>query len=308
MLKQYQSLHTVSNAANLVKNDFDLGSLDYTDYAMTVYTYYPANETGEIAGLIRTITDPEGNVTEYKYGASGYEKGLPIKKVIKDGNTVVNSVEYEYNSQLQVSKEKTSVNISNDASKNIYAVKEYEYDKFNNVTKVKDFGTGSTAAVTISEYDKLSRKTAEYSPNFSADKSHGTLTTYYPNSSIKTQTDALGNVTSFKYDAYGNVTEKTNPDGTINITEYDGLQREKATYFKWKSDTEKQILTSTAYEFESGKLRTIKTTYITAEKQVVTETLADFRGNAVQEKTNGEVKRTCAYYANGQLKNQTDAL
>ncbi len=304
VLKKYQSLHAVSNAADLVKNDFDLSTLDYTDYAMTVYTYYPKNETGEIAGLIRTITDPEGNVTEYTYGTNGNAKGLPIKKVIKDGNIVVNSVEYEYNSQLQVSKEKTSVDIS----KNVYAVKEYEYDKFNNVTKVKDKGTGDTYAVTISEYDKLSRKTAEYSPNFSADKSHGTLTTYYPSGSVKTQTDALGNVTSFKYDAYGNVTEKTNPDGTINVTEYDGLQREKAAYFKANSESEKQILTSTAYKFESGKLRTIKTTYITAEKQVVTETLADFRGNTTEEKTNGEVKRTNTYYPNGQLKSQTDAL
>ena len=304
VIKKYQSLHTVSNAADLVKSSFNLSSLDYTDYAMTVYTYYPAGETGEIAGLIRTITDAEGHITEYTYGTSGNAKGLPIKKVIKDGNTVVNSVEYEYNSQLQVSKEKTSVDIS----RNIYAVKEYEYDKFNNVTKVKNFGTGSTAAVTISEYDKLSRKTAEYTPNFSADKSHGTLTTYYPSGAVKTQTDALGNVTSFTYDAYGNVTEKTNADGTINITEYDGLQREKATYFKFKADAEKQILTSTEYKFESGKLRTIKTTYITAEKQVVTETLADFRGNTVQEKTNGEIKRTSVYYANGQLKSQTDAL
>lgn len=322
VVKKYQSLHTVSNAASLVSNSFDLNTVDYSDYAMTVYTYYPAGETGEIAGLIRTITDPVGNVTEYTYGTSGNSKGLPIKKVIKDGNTVVNSVEYEYNSQLQISKETTSVDIAN----NVYAVKEYEYDSFNNVTKVKDKGTGSTYAITITEYDKLSRKTAEYSPNFSADKSHGNHYTYYPSGAVKTQTDALGNITSFKYDAYGNVTEKTNPDGTININEYDGLQREKATYFKWKSDAERQILTETTYEFVKNHgfdiytginncfshscsgLKTIKTTYITAEKQVVTETLADFRGNAVLEKTNGETKRTSAYYANGQLARQTDAL
>lgn len=43
-------------------------------------------------------------------------------------------------------------------------------------------------------------------------------------------------------------------------------------------------------------------------KQVVTETLVDFRDNVFEEKTNDEVKRTSAYYANGQLKSQTDAL
>ena len=68
----------------------------------------------------------------------------------------------------------------------------------------------------------------------------------------------------------------------------------------------------TALDSKSSKscsgLKTIKKTYITAEKQVLTETFADFRGNAVTEKTNGETKRTSAYYANGQLARQTDAL
>lgn len=321
VVKSYQSLTAVSDASDFV-NNFSIDSvINEADYAMTVYTYYPASETAEIAGLIRTITDAEGHVTEYTYGTSGYAKGLPIKKVIKDGNTVVNSVEYEYNSQLQVSREKTSVDIS----KNVYAVKEYEYDSFNNVTEVRDYGTGSTAAVTISEYDLLSRKIAEYSPNFSADKSHGTLTAYYPSGAVKTQTDALGNKMSFKYDAYGNVTEKTNPDGTINITEYDGLQREKAAYFKAGSSNPKQILTKSSYEFEEHNftvynsaadirnisykgLRTQKTSYITADKQVIAETLTDFRGNPVEEKTNSETKRTSTYYANGQLAKVTDAL
>jgi len=319
VVRKYQSLAPVIN--------FDLNQVKYDNYAMTVYTYYPKNETGEIAGLIRTITDPEGNVTEYTYGTEGYEKGLPITKTIKDGDIVVNTVSYEYNSQLQVSKETTSI----DLSENIYSVKEYEYDKFNNVTRVNDYGTGDIPAVTITEYDNLGRKTSEYTPNYSADRSYGTFYTYYPSGSVKNQTDALGNVTSFKYDAYGNVTEKTNPDGTVNVTEYDGLQREKATYFKNSSDDSRQILTSTAYDFEQHSfdiyqkvdvnsenevfssnecygLRTLKTNYITAEKQIITGTLSDFRGNVTEEKTNDEIKRTNAYYANGQLAHQTDAL
>lgn len=319
--KSYQSLSAVSDAEKFVKNFSIDSKIKEADYAMTVYTYYPASETAEIAGLIRTITNAEGYVTEYTYGTSGYAKGLPIKKVIKDGDAVVNSVEYEYNSQLQVSKEI----IGYDLSENLYVTKEYEYDKFNNVTVTRNYGTGSTAAVTIAEYDLLSRKTAEYTPNYSADKSHGTLTTYYPDGNVKTVTDAEGNTTSYEYDSYGQATKKTNPDGTVNIMEYDGLQREKATYFQSGESGVKQILTTTSYEFENHGfdiytsikdssshsyygLRTIKTAYITADKQVVTETLTDFRGNPVEEKTNSEVKRTSAYYANGQLARVTDAL
>ena len=203
---------------------------------MTVYTYYPASETADIAGLVCTITAPEGNIIEYTYGTTGNSKGLPVTKVLKDGNTVVSKIEYEYNSQLQVSKEKTSVDIA----KGVYAVKEYEYDKFNNVTKVKDFGTGSTAAVTISEYDKLSRKTAEYSPNFFADKSHGTLTEYYPSGKVKKQTDALGNAVYEKtngetkrtsaYYANGQLARQTDALGNTTKYEYGYLNKLTKTY------------------------------------------------------------------------------
>ena len=87
-------------------------NVNYTDYAMTVYTYYPASETADIADLVRTITAPEGNIIEYTYGTTGSSKGFPVTKVLKDGNTIVSKIEYEYNSQLQISNDKTSVNIS----------------------------------------------------------------------------------------------------------------------------------------------------------------------------------------------------
>lgn len=325
--KQYQSLSAISNAEALV-NDFSIDSvINEADYAETVYKYYPDSNASEIIGLIHTITDPEGHITEYKYGPEGYAKGLPTSKIIKDTDeTIISKVEYEYNSQLQVSKEITYIKIAKERNEHdIVSIKEFEYDNFNNVTKISDFGTGNSPAVTIVEYDLLSRKTAEYSPNFSADKSHGTHITYYPSGAVKTQIDALGDTTSFTYDAYGNVLEKTNPDETVNGVEYDGLQREKATYFRVGEYYSKQYLTTTEYEFENHNfavyssatdfrnisykgLKTKITTYITADKQVVTETLTDFRGNAVEEKTNSEVKRTSAYYANGQLAKVTDAL
>ena len=323
LIKEAQSLNPLSQADidTVTAKNFDpityLASNE-SSYAITSHEYYADSYVSGVVGLIKRTTDPEGNITDYDYYKSGNGKGLVSEKWVY-GNGISkpeHGTRYEYNAQLQVSKETSPEGY----------VKEYEYDKFNNVTVTRDYGTGSEAAVTITEYDKLSRKTAEYSPNYSADKSHGALISYYPDDNKKTETDAEGNVTSYKYDAYGNVTETTNPDGTINIVEYDGLQREKATYFKWKAAAEKQILTSTAYEFvrnhsfnvytsldnSSSKscsgLKTIKTTYITADKQVVNETLADWKENTVYEKTNGETKRTSAYYANGQLARQTDAL
>lgn len=292
-----------------------------SSYAITSHEYYADSYVSGVAGLIRATTDPEGNVTEYDYYKDGYGKGLVKSKTLKDGNTIVSTVTYEYNAQLQVSKETTSY----DLSQNLYSVKEYEYDKFNNVTVTRDYGTGSTPATTVAEYDLLSRKTAEYAPNYSADKSHGSLTTYYPNGNKKSETDAEGNVTSYVYDAYGQVIKKTNPDGTMNLTAYDGLQREKATYFLGSENGTKQILTKTSYEFAGYNfdiysaldtssshsckgLKTTKTTYITENKQVISETLTDIKEHTIYEKTNGETKRTSAYYANGQLARQTDAL
>ena len=326
LLKEATSLHPLSQTdINTVTADnFDpvkYLAANEASYAITSHEYYADSYVSGIAGLIRATTDPEGNVTEYDYYKDGYGKGLVKSKTLKDGNTVVNTVSYEYNAQLQVSKETTSFDIS----KNLYSVKEYEYDKFNNVTVTRDYGTGSTPATTVAEYDLLSRKTAEYEPNYSADKSHGSLTTYYPDGNKKSETDAEGNVTSYVYDAYGQVIKKTNPDGTMNLTAYDGLQREKATYFLGSENGTKQILTKTSYEFAGYNfdiysaldtsashsckgLKTTKTTYITENKQVISETLTDIKEHTIYEKTNGETKRTSAYYANGQLARQTDAL
>ena len=326
LLKEATSLHPLSQTdINTVTADnFDpvkYLAANEASYAITSHEYYADSYVSGIAGLIRATTDPEGNVTEYDYYKDGVGKGLVKSKTLKDGNTVVNTVSYEYNAQLQVSKETTSFDIS----KNLYSVKEYEYDKFNNVTVTRDYGTGSTPATTVAEYDLLSRKTAEYAPNYSADKSHGSLTTYYPDGNKKSETDAEGNVTSYVYDAYGQVIKKTNPDGTMNLTAYDGLQREKATYFLGSENGTKQILTKTSYEFAGYNfdiysaldasashsckgLKTTKTTYITENKQVISEMLTDIKEHTIYEKTNGETKRTSAYYANGQLARQTDAL
>ena len=326
LVKQGTSLYPLAQADIDAVRAADFNPAIYlaankSSYAITSHEYYADSYVSGVIGLIHRTTDPEGYVTEYDYYTDGVGKGLVRSKILKDGNTIVNTVDYEYNAQLHVSKESTSYDLSN----NVYSVKEFSYDKFNNVVEERNFGTGDVSATTITDYDLLSRKTAEYAPNYSADRSHGTIYTYYPNGSVKTQTDAEGNTTSYTYNAYGLAAKKTNPDGTINITEYDGLQREKATYFQASVGSTRQVLTETSYEYVGNNyeiynalnsytnywykgLKSTKKTYITADKQVFAETLNDFRDNVVYEKTNGETKRTSRYYANGQLARQTDAL
>ena len=220
LIKEAQSLNPLSQSDINTVTAKDFNPVTYlaeneSSYAITSHEYYADSYVSGVIGLIQKTTDPEGNITEYDYYKSGNGKGLVSEKWVY-GNGISkpeHGTRYEYNAQLHVSKETSSEGY----------VKEYEYDKFNNVTVTRDYGTGSDAAVTIAEYDKLSRKIAEYAPNYSVDKSHGTLTSYYPDDNKKTDTDAEGNVTFYKYDAYGNVIEKTNPDGTINVTEYDGF-------------------------------------------------------------------------------------
>ena len=326
LLKQASSLNPLSQSDINTVISSNFNPITYLEtnessYAIISYEYYPDSYVSGVAGLIHVATDPEGNVTEYDYYKNGIGKGLIKSKSLKCNNLIAYVIEYEYNEQLQISKEIASYDISKD----LYSVKEYEYDKFNNIIVTKDYGTGSIPAITIAEYDLLSRKTAEYAPNHSSDKNHGTLITYYPDGNEKTVTDADGNVTTYEYDAYGQVNKKTNPDGTINLVEYDGLQREIATYFQVEENEFKQLLTKTSYEFSGFNfdvyttldifsshfnkgLRTIKTSYITENKPVVSETLTDIKEHTIYEKTNGETKRTSAYYANGQLARQTDAL
>ncbi len=104
------------------------------------------------------------------------------------------------------------------------------------------------------------------------------------------------------------------------------MQREKAKYFKADSESSKQIQSTTSYEFiknysvdvytgldnssskSSSALKTINTTYITADKQVVSEVLTSFKQKTIYEKTNGKIKKTNAYYANGEIAREIDAL
>ena len=293
--------------------------LDENDYSITDYTYAPASETGGIKGLIKTVTSADNVTVEYSYSSTGYAKGLPITKYVKSDNTIIAKTEYEYNEQLQPSVERVYADISH----NIASVKEFDYDAFSNLIEVRDYGTGTVPKVSITEYDLLSRKTADYSPLYSADRSHATTYTYYPNGKIKTITDLMGHTVTYSYNKYGQLTSTEYPDGTMDVTIYDELDRVSATGFKYDENSPLQYMTSVDYAFEDHTytiitpngsreasykgLRTNTHTYISGSKHVNSSVLSDIRGNIVEEKINDNVKLTSVHYENGQLAKKIDA-
>ncbi len=318
------SIHPVDNAYDLASDkSFCFSSVELNDYAVTEYDYCDVtiNESTRLAGLIRATTDPEGNVTENTYNSNG----LVESTIVKDSNgNICSKITFKYTNSLQPLEVNEVVGYNSDGSE-ITTRTTYEYDNFNNITKLTSYGTGNDGIVVSYDYDALGRKIAEYTPKYAIDKSVGSTYTFNRGNLPSTVTDALGNVTRFEYDAYGNLIKTTNPDGSISITEYDALQREKATYYQDGASSPKQIISKNEYEYvdsdftvysslESSETRRLyglkerSYAYITADKQVITETLQDFRGNTVSESVNGNIKRTCNYYANGALARQTDAL
>lgn len=320
--REGNSIRPVSNAYALAGDpSFSFNSVNSEDYAVTEYEYADVriDENTVIAGLIKSITDPVGNSTVYSYN----NQALAESAVVKDAEgNVCSKTLFRYNDSLQPSEVREVVGYDGNAE--ILTRTTYEYDNFNNITKITTYGTGNEGIIVTYDYDVLGRKTAEYTPKY-ADKSVGSTYTFNRGNLPSTVTDALGNVTTFGYDVYGNLVKTTNPDGSVSITEYDALQREKATYFQDGASSPKQIISRNEYEYtdsdftvysnlENSETRHIyglkerSYAYITADKQVVTETLQDFRGNTVSESVNGSIKRTCNYYANGALARQTDAL
>lgn len=325
IVKQGSSLHTIANADAIVTDStFDFDSVDISQYAVTTYDYYEysKDEGAAIAGLIRATTDPEGNITLNTYNSDGLVETTVVKD--KDGN-ICSKMYFDYNNALQPSEIKELVKYDEETHKEICTRTTYEYDNFNNITKIVTYGTGNEGIIVTYDYDELGRKTAEYTPKYAEDKSVGSTYTFNRGNLPLTIRDALGNITYFEYDVYGNLIRTINPDGSINITEYDALQRERATYFQDSASSPKQIISKNEYEYvdydytiyssleesetrHTYGLKERSYAYITADKQVITETLQDFRGNTVYESINGKGKRTSSYYADGSLARQTDAL
>jgi len=217
------------------------------------YTYSPI-------GKVASKTDKRENTTLYTYD----KMGNLIKTTNADGGEIEN--QYDKNSNLvKVQDALNNITSYTYNSLNQCVAKQlpvggsyqYEYDVMGNLTEITD-PLGNVTSQTINKYGKISSAVSatEVQTNYTyntigsiteestplGDKeyaydSYGNLVsetdllgnettfTYDVSNNKVTTTDALNNTTTFTYDAVGNKLSETSPLGAVTTYSYDALNR-----------------------------------------------------------------------------------
>lgn len=307
-----------ANGINLLKIAQPLNGTDlYADaapqnqFAITENTFYTAAEAQsmcgkEIAGLLKSIKDPEGNVASYTYDTNGY---LATEK---DG---LNQIMFYVYNPIGWLKQETGV-----AG---YTTK-YYYDKLGRVIKKIDHGGETERDV----YDHRGNIVQKISPNqYSAadDPSlydvnhvitnadlynaltHGYRYTYLPNNLLQKEINPLDFETSYTYDQYGNVLTETLPNGLATIHTYDVLHRLKTTSIK--EEPSSAMLLTEEYDYilkSDGQTEKIHVKYLNETEKAVTKETIDYAGRTVRTDNPDGGFRMNEYARNGNLIKATD--
>ena len=295
------------NSVNLLKkvqplngtDTYSSGS-DESRFAITHYSYYEQGESGYTSnGLLKSVTDPEGNTVVYTYDSYGN-----IQTVSDPETGAVTT--YEYN----VLGWKTA-----EISPKGYRT-EYVHDKNGNIVKIVADSTSQSPTITRTVYDGLGRKVQEIHPNqydasmdnFNVesginsylDVDAGYRYTYYDNGTVKSITDPEQNTTSYTYDLYGNVLTEAKPNGSIYVYEYDVMNRITKKLFKEDSSAAPQILEEYSYSILDDKTTKIQATqYFSDTETAVTSTIRDYAGREIRKTNPNGTSVITEYNANG---------
>lgn len=271
------------------------GESEDSKFTITSYVYFTDSEAQQAGykakGLLKSSTDPEGNVTAYTYTLNG-----DIQSITDPEN---NTRTFEYNSIGWKTAE---------ISPKLFRT-EYQYDKNGQLEWLKQHN----GAINRIDYDSTGRKSKEVSPklydpladdlaNHKYNANVGQRYLYYPNGRLQTLTDAENKTTSFTYDVYGNIQTETKPNGSIYLYEYDALNRLVKTSFKDHATAQVVVLKETSYAILSdGKTQITETQYLNDTEKAITVTLQDFAGRIVEQQFPDGTKIKKTYNPNGTL-------
>lgn len=271
------------------------------------YTYYPG-------GQKKTVTDGIGHTTTYAYDSLDRLKFQGDDILDADGNSAQLKMEYGYDvNGNRISERRDGSNIESrnyydslnrlvrtevlDGSGTVKRIQDYTYDSAGNVVTDTDLH----GHLTTYKYDKLYRKVETVLPvvdsvsgfnrslrsvydlagNFrSTTDANGNLTTMEYNKvyKIKVRTDAEGHVTSYDYDAAGNIIKETRRSAgavtlTVSYDPYDWLNRPTAMHNEFRDPlTSEPVRLTTSFSYN--------------DRQHTTEIIGP-RGTITQERYNG---------------------
>ena len=270
------------------------------------YSYYPKTTYG-IEGLVKQETDAHGNITEYEYDTKG---NVTKTKQIIDGVSHDTTNTYDNKGQLTKTVDPEGVKT------------EYIYNEAGAVllTKVMD-KNGQNIQYTRNIHDALGREIQVIGPavfdpakdnldaDIYSDKKAGKCTTYNDKGQVISESDALGNTTSYVYDADGNVEKEIKPNGTYYTSKYDKDGRKTEEKFHQSENAVPLLLKKMTYAENKNEVTT--TDYIDNSLFSTTVQEYDWEGNVIREETPSGLVKTSTY-TNGRLmkestteKNQT---
>lgn len=220
-----QTLYDIDpDNGNLLSTTEVVGEVGGDDDLVSSYTYTDT-------GLVDTMTDPLGRMTDYDYD----EFGRLIKETFAVGTTDEASIQYEYddagNQTAVIDENGNRTEFKYDGLNRLiettYAVgstdeatETTEYDEVGNQTATVD-GLGNRTEYV---YDEQSRLIETVSPDPDGD---GELTspistsTYDNAGNLIATTDPLGRETRYVYDSRNRLVETILPDGTTTESRYD---------------------------------------------------------------------------------------
>ena len=274
---------------------------DTSNFAVTTNVYYSKSEAEtlfncNVAGLLKSTTDPEGKTTTYTYDRYGN-----IASVAVSGTKVTFTYDIMGNKLTETTLEGNQ--------------KKYVYDKNNLLIKVINPDGGVKRTV----YDVTGKIVLEVEPNqYDVSKDNeetgvytGSIGTKYEweaNGYQKSVTDAEGNRTSYTWDSFGNKATETKPNGAVYRYEYDSLNRLTKTYFKEKASSTEVILSMISYNvLPNGNTQMATTVYADNNQTSTVISVADYAGREVMVQYGDYSRSSIIYNLNGTVKQSSAA-